>query len=37
VLEDPDGADIDKVQPVRDQIEAGVRTLLDELAVPARP
>ena len=37
VLDDPHGKDIDQVRPVRDQIEARVRTLLDELAVPARP
>jgi arsenate reductase len=37
VLDDPHGLDIDQVRPVRDQIEARVRTLLDELAVPARP
>jgi arsenate reductase (thioredoxin) len=36
VLEDPHGMDIDQVRPVRDQIERRVRTLLDELAVPAR-
>ena len=37
VLDDPHRKDIDQVRPVRDQIEARVRTLLDELAVPARP
>jgi arsenate reductase (thioredoxin) len=36
VLDDPHGADLDQVRPIRDQIEARVRTLLDELAVPAR-
>jgi hypothetical protein len=29
--------DLDQVRPVRDQIEQRVRTLLGELAVPARP
>jgi arsenate reductase (thioredoxin) len=37
VLDDPHGMDLDQVRPVRDQIEQRVRTLLDELAVPARP
>jgi arsenate reductase len=37
VLDDPHGMDLDQVRPVRDQIERRVRTLLDELAVPARP
>jgi protein-tyrosine-phosphatase len=37
VLDDPDGMTIDQLRPVRDQIERRVRTLLDELAVPARP
>jgi arsenate reductase (thioredoxin) len=36
VLDDPHGMNLDQVRPVRDQIEGRVRTLLDELAVPAR-
>jgi arsenate reductase (thioredoxin) len=36
VLDDPNGMDIDQVRPVRDQIERRVRTLLQQLAVPAR-
>jgi Protein-tyrosine-phosphatase len=36
VLDDPHGMNLDQVRPVRDQIEGRVRTLLEELAVPAR-
>jgi arsenate reductase (thioredoxin) len=34
-LEDPAGQGIEAVRPIRDQIEARVRGLLDELGVPA--
>ncbi len=36
VLTDPAGQDIEVVRPVRDEIEARVLTLLDELGVPVR-
>ena len=36
VLDDPHGLDLARVRPIRDEIEARVRTLLQELAVPAR-
>ncbi|HVN10636.1 MAG TPA: arsenate reductase ArsC [Kineosporiaceae bacterium] len=35
VLDDPAGQDVAAVRPIRDEIERRVRTLLDELAVPA--
>jgi arsenate reductase len=35
-LEDPAGQGVAAVRPIRDEIEARVRTLLGELAVPAR-
>ncbi len=35
VLDDPAGQDIAAVRPIRDEIERRVRTLLDELSVPA--
>ncbi len=35
VLEDPAGRGIETVRPIRDEIERRVRTLLDELSVPA--
>jgi arsenate reductase len=35
-LEDPAGKDIDTVRRIRDEIDARVRTLVDELA-PSRP
>jgi len=35
VLEDPAGQDLADVRPIRDDIERRVRTLLDQLAVPA--
>ena len=35
VLEDPAGQDVAAVRPIRDEIERRVRTLLDELSVPA--
>ena len=35
VLDDPAGQDVASVRPIRDEIERRVRTLLDELAVPA--
>ncbi len=35
VLEDPAGQDAAAVRPIRDEIERRVRTLLDELSVPA--
>jgi protein-tyrosine-phosphatase len=35
ILEDPAGQDVAAVRPVRDEIERRVRTLLDELSVPA--
>ncbi len=34
-LDDPAGQGIDAVRPIRDEIERRVRTLLDELGVPA--
>jgi arsenate reductase (thioredoxin) len=34
-LDDPAGQDLPYVRPIRDKIERRVRTLLDELAVPA--
>ncbi len=34
-LDDPAGQGIDSVRPIRDAIEARIRTLLDELGVPA--
>jgi arsenate reductase len=36
VLDDPHGMETDQVRPVRDEIERRVRTLLQQLAVPAR-
>ena len=36
VLDDPAGLDLPGVRPVRDEIERRVRTLLDELDVPAQ-
>jgi arsenate reductase len=35
-LEDPAGQGVEAVRPIRDEIETRVRTLLAELAVPAR-
>ncbi len=35
VLDDPAGQDVTAVRPIRDDIERRVRTLLDELGVPA--
>ena len=35
VLDDPAGQDVAAVRPIRDEIERRVRTLLDELEVPA--
>src|SRR3954454_3534888 len=35
VLDDPAGQGLDGVRPIRDEIERRVRTLLDELSVPA--
>ena len=35
VLDDPAGRDVAAVRPIRDEIERRVRTLLDELRVPA--
>jgi protein-tyrosine-phosphatase len=35
-LDDPAGKPVEQVRPVRDAIETHVRTLLDELDVPAR-
>ncbi|MDR0482368.1 MAG: arsenate reductase ArsC [Cellulomonadaceae bacterium] len=35
-LDDPAGQGIEAVRPIRDAIEARIRTLLDELAVPAK-
>ncbi len=37
VLDDPAGRDVPGVRPVRDEIERRVRTLLDELELPAAP
>ena len=37
VLQDPAGQDVDAVRPIRDEIRQRVRTLLDELGVPAEP
>jgi len=36
-LEDPAGRGVDAVRPIRDQIEARVRTLLADLGVDAEP
>jgi hypothetical protein len=35
-LDDPAGLDLPAVRPIRDDLEHRVRTLLDELGVPAR-
>jgi len=35
VLDDPAGLDIDDVRPIRDDLERRVRTLLDQLEIPA--
>ena len=35
-LDDPAGQDLAAVRPIRDEIERRVRTLLDELHVPAQ-
>ncbi len=35
-LDDPAGQDVEHVRPIRDEIERRVRTLLDELDIPAR-
>jgi protein-tyrosine-phosphatase len=35
VLEDPAGLGVEAVRPIRDEIERRVRTLLDELGIPA--
>ncbi len=35
-LDDPHGQGVESVRPIRDEIERRVRTLLDELGVPAR-
>jgi protein-tyrosine-phosphatase len=37
VLDDPAGLDLTALRPIRDEIERRVRTLLDELDVPAPP
>jgi arsenate reductase (thioredoxin) len=34
VLDDPAGLDLEKVRPIRDEIERRVRTLLDQIEVP---
>jgi protein-tyrosine-phosphatase len=35
VLEDPAGLGVEAVRPIRDDVERRVRTLLDELGIPA--
>ena len=36
-LDDPSGRTVDEVRPIRDEIEARVRGLLEELGIAARP